>query len=251
MASSAFLSITEVPAFSQPRNDRSSEAGVAQSVLYALMGTALGLLTGTAAAVGPWSTNAMGMTHDSVQVSASSAEVSGAAIQNGLQASPVQATQTAAEPGAPVLVRASLETSVAHNSAAAPVHHVAVKTIVKNELRSATLMARMTIAAKAPVVPAAAALAVDSDTVAPEAAPQPATLTIEGDLTMADFDASTGIVETREGRNFSVSQEGVQTGSDGNTLAWQDYAGNVHYRCTQTGSCTLTGSGISAGAKLI
>ena len=71
---------------------------------------------------------------------------------------------------------------------------------------------------------------------------------IEGDLTVADFDASTGTVETREGKSFSVTQ----AGSDGNTLAWQDFAGHVHYKCTQAGSCTLAGSGVTAsGAKLI
>jgi hypothetical protein len=156
-----------------------------------------------------------------------------------------QLIQHAPEAAAPVLVRASLETTVAHHKAIEPVHHVASNFFAKSAVHPAVEVSPAVSTLEAPV---AAAMAVSTVPASTESVSKPAAMVIEGDLTVADFDATTGTVETREGRNFSINQ----AGSDGNTLAWQDYAGNVHYKCTQGGSCTLAGSHVTAsGARLI
>jgi hypothetical protein len=66
------------------------------------------------------------------------------------------------------------------------------------------------------------------------------TFTIQGDATVFNYDASAGIIETYEGQNFAVDNSA--SGSSAKT--WQDYAGNLHYTCDQTGNCTLAGAGV-------
>ncbi|MGA2673072.1 MAG: hypothetical protein ABSE99_07560 [Terracidiphilus sp.] len=77
--------------------------------------------------------------------------------------------------------------------------------------------------------------------VLPPSGPAPAfTFIIEGDLTVADYDAATSTIETQEGKNFVLGN----ASGEGNAAIWQDYNGNIHYRCDQSGSCTLFRHGI-------
>ena len=70
----------------------------------------------------------------------------------------------------------------------------------------------------------------------------------EGDATVSDYDASTGRIETYEGRIFVIN---ASAGTSSST-SWQDYQGNLHYRCDQNGSCTLSRSGVVVpNAKLM
>jgi hypothetical protein len=62
----------------------------------------------------------------------------------------------------------------------------------------------------------------------------------EGDATVADFDASMGRIETYEGRTFVIGTTAVA--SAGASL--QDSGVSVHYRCDQSGSCTLVRAGM-------
>jgi hypothetical protein len=80
------------------------------------------------------------------------------------------------------------------------------------------------------------------------AAPSPFAFSSEGDATVSDYDASTGRIETYEGRTFVIN---ASAGTGGST-SWQDYQGNLHYRCDQNGSCTLARSGVVVpNAKLL
>jgi hypothetical protein len=63
-------------------------------------------------------------------------------------------------------------------------------------------------------------------------------LMIEGDATVADYDATTGLVETHEGKSFAI---GLSAGASN---SWDDYSGHVHYRCDGGGNCTLSRSGV-------
>jgi hypothetical protein len=248
MATGAYLSITEAPGFNS-RKDHSSEAGLAQGVLFALMGTALGLLAGVAAAAGPWGGNPTVLADDSAHVSTSSGGSGSSSSYRAPQAAAFQsqAAQTVIDAAAPVLVRASMDAPITHKSFGALAHQAAVNSIAMNTPQSHGRASSTFSAVHAPVASTAPGLNPSEASDAQGIAPRPVGIMIEGDLTVADFDASTGTVETREGRSFSVNQ----AGTDGNTLAWQEYAGNVHYRCTQTGNCRLTGSGIASGAKMI
>jgi hypothetical protein len=70
----------------------------------------------------------------------------------------------------------------------------------------------------------------------------------EGDLTVADYDATAGTIETSDGRTFVI---GTTVGVS-NASSWQDYRSNVHYKCGQNGSCMLTRQGaVAPNAKLI
>lgn len=70
---------------------------------------------------------------------------------------------------------------------------------------------------------------------------------VEGDATVADFDSSSGMIQTDEGKTFLIGMPaGVSNGGP-----WQDYHRNVHYRCDQSGNCTISGAGVTvSNAKL-
>ena len=70
---------------------------------------------------------------------------------------------------------------------------------------------------------------------------------MEGDATVADFDSSSGMIQTDEGKTFLI---GTPAGVS-NAGPWQDYHRNVHYRCDQSGNCTISGAGVVvSNAKL-
>jgi hypothetical protein len=81
----------------------------------------------------------------------------------------------------------------------------------------------------------AAQLSADSDTKSPD-------FYSEGDLTVADYDAAGGTIETSDGRVFVVGQ----TVSVSSAASWEDYRSSVHYRCGEDGSCTLMRQGAIA-----
>jgi len=70
-------------------------------------------------------------------------------------------------------------------------------------------------------------------------APNTSLFFVEGDDSIVDFDASTGIVATRGGRNFSIDKAGAEA----NALKGHDFPMRVHYRCDQTAACTITTDG--------
>jgi hypothetical protein len=63
---------------------------------------------------------------------------------------------------------------------------------------------------------------------------------MDGDATVADFDSSSGMIQTDEGKTFLIGMPaGVNSAGP-----WQDYHRNVHYRCDQSGNCTISGAGV-------
>jgi hypothetical protein len=70
----------------------------------------------------------------------------------------------------------------------------------------------------------------------------------EGDLTVADFDAADGTIETSDGRTFVIGA----TVSATNATSWDDYRSSVHYRCGENGNCMLQRAGVVAlNARII
>lgn len=63
--------------------------------------------------------------------------------------------------------------------------------------------------------------------------------TVQGDVTVASYDATAGIIETYEGETFALDK----TQSASGALPWDDYVPNIHYRCDQFGNCTLNRGG--------
>jgi hypothetical protein len=65
--------------------------------------------------------------------------------------------------------------------------------------------------------------------------------TVEGDVTLANYDAVTRTLDTYEGETFALAQ--TEGESDANLF--QDYPPSVHYRCDQSGNCSLVKSGLA------
>jgi hypothetical protein len=77
------------------------------------------------------------------------------------------------------------------------------------------------------------------------AAAGPFFLGIEGDVTVANYDAGTGAIQTYEGSNFLLAKAGEPS-----AIPWEDFPFNVHYRCDEGGNCTLVHHGAAASARL-
>jgi hypothetical protein len=95
-----------------------------------------------------------------------------------------------------------------------------------------------------PQTPAAEPTALQLATAA--AANGPFFLGIQGDATVASYDAATGTVQTYEGATYVLAKASVEAG----TISWESYPFHVHYRCDEAGNCTLNHGGASAIAKL-
>jgi len=65
---------------------------------------------------------------------------------------------------------------------------------------------------------------------------------VEGDDAIVDFDLSSGVIETRDNKTFFAGKSiGMSLDS-----RWLDYPVNIHYRCDQSSTCTLTHAGAGA-----
>jgi len=74
---------------------------------------------------------------------------------------------------------------------------------------------------------------------ATNAAPKSSPFYIEGDDSIAGYDASTGIVETYTSRRFLIDKAGAAA----NTLKGLDFPIDIHYRCDQAETCIITRAG--------
>jgi len=63
---------------------------------------------------------------------------------------------------------------------------------------------------------------------------------IEGSVSVANYDAATGVVDTYEGETFALDRRASQT----TTISWLEYPADVHYRCDQFWNCTLFHAGV-------
>jgi hypothetical protein len=76
----------------------------------------------------------------------------------------------------------------------------------------------------------------------------PSTFYTEGDVTVADYNATSGTFESSDGRTFFIGT----TVSESDAASWNDYRSDVHYRCSANGSCTLQRPGVVAtDARLV
>jgi hypothetical protein len=96
--------------------------------------------------------------------------------------------------------------------------------------------------------PVTAPTALDTAQSGLDATAKPASLYTEGDLTVADFDATDGTLQTSDGRTFVLGT----TVAASYATSWDSYHSLVHYRCDQGGSCVLMRAGaVAPNARLI
>jgi hypothetical protein len=69
---------------------------------------------------------------------------------------------------------------------------------------------------------------------------------IQGDVTVANFDAATGTIQTYEGETYILDK----TAGESSAIPWQNYPFDIHYRCDGTGNCTFFHGSATAMAKL-
>ncbi|MGA2217001.1 MAG: hypothetical protein ABSG51_02895 [Terracidiphilus sp.] len=80
-----------------------------------------------------------------------------------------------------------------------------------------------------------------------KAAAGPGTFSIAGDDSIVGYDASTGNIETRGGKVFSIDK----AGADAHAIQAYDLPVSIHYACNESAACTLThGGAVMAHAKL-
>ncbi|MGB7266200.1 MAG: hypothetical protein WBC92_11860 [Terracidiphilus sp.] len=97
-------------------------------------------------------------------------------------------------------------------------------------------------------VPVVLPVAIDSAQMTIAEGAKPSLFYTEGDITVADYDPAGKTIETSDGRTFVIGA----TVRESNATPWQDYRSDVHYRCDQSGSCTLMRPGaIALNARLI
>jgi hypothetical protein len=70
-------------------------------------------------------------------------------------------------------------------------------------------------------------------------APNTVVFFIEGDDSIVEYDASSGIIVTRGRKTFAIDRSGAEAG----VLKGSDFPMRIHYRCDQTGICALTSQG--------
>jgi hypothetical protein len=240
MSANSYQQYFEGPA---KRGSRSIHAGheatVGLALIYAAIGASLGILSGTAVAV-VYSNNSSVATSNLAQASASVAGMNGPLKTIVAQVPMVQnqpAFQAAEMPATPH-ASAAVETNSGRKSLA--VHPL---TLTHKDFSFNALVASSALVKKsqpnADAAPAPSKEPISSTEVAlaevPVATP---VFMIEGDATVADYDATTGLVETHEGKSFSVGT------SVGASSSWDDYSGHVHYRCDPGGNCTLSRAGV-------
>ncbi len=68
----------------------------------------------------------------------------------------------------------------------------------------------------------------------PAEAPQTSAFTVEGNVTIANYDASSGLIETYEGESFAL---------DASVKPLEDNPADLQYRCDQSWNCTLSRNG--------
>jgi len=195
------------------------------TLIYAAIGVAMGIVAGTALAASPWFANKQASAPNLGQVTVSAAESKHApvavAVQTPKIASPAQSQ------GNDML-------SAAVKSAA--VNPPAVRTASARKRFSAWRRASFNLRAhrlrRTPAIAPTPPLAAPRVSYAVERY----TFVVEGDVTVVDYDASLGTIETHEGKTFVIGRTAAES--------WQDYRANVHYRCDQSGTCTLMRAGL-------
>ncbi len=213
-----------------------------QGFIVAAIGVALGIVFGTVFAASPWVSNSQDATPDVAQISYTAASSTSHPASSTVQTS---SPQSQAVSPANTTASAPLATPVVKTSAtpiSSPVNkHRALRTALASRKSSRGHKASFHRALHAsPVEPQAVSASPASQAAKADVPAASFTFMIEGDVTVADFDASAGRLETNEGKIFAIGQ----SAGAGSASQWDDSPSNVHYRCTQTGSCTLVHAGV-------
>jgi hypothetical protein len=221
---------------------------LAVPMLFAAMGVSLGTLAGVATAfvsVPMASAAAVDNSTGTVQMAALTAPTQSASASpaNGDPSAAVRPVADDSKTHSAVKVEQAPQTERARSKAPS-IDKTAAPSAEPSEIHPARHLAhpvtrplRTEMATEPDVAPAEIALDTDQPTPVDEA--KSSTFYSEGDLTVEDYNAAEGTIETSDGRTFELGE----TVSLGTTVAWDQYRSSVHYRCEQDGSCVLQRAG--------
>jgi hypothetical protein len=230
------------------------EAALGLALIYASIGASLGIVSGTALAVQIWpvnttvaTTNAAVATTDLAQAGASVAGLNGplvaipgqTALAQNEAGEPSDATALPSPKPATVETRHAEKTTVIHHQFASLKAPSAMGLSALGDGHSNNSSTVNSVASVTPT-PVAPAIPASNQVARSQVAAIVPVFMVEGDATVADFDANTGMVEMRDGRSFSIGTAVTASYSS----SWQDYFGHVHYRCDPGGNCTLSRAGV-------
>jgi hypothetical protein len=215
-----------------------------QYLIVAAIGVALGTTFGIVVAAAPWIARTPSVSPDLSQVSAAPATLPDRPILPATVQAPLVQSQAVDQanikpsiPQEPLLDKTSATVQSLAVYRQRHAVHKAFGVRTASARRKAYNHYRPHVFLEAPAV---ALLPPVREPAKPAVTPVLSTLIIEGDLTVANFDASAGMVETNEGKTFIL---GGAVGA-ATSAVWQESSSNVHYRCTQSGSCTLFHAGV-------
>jgi len=250
-----------------------SEGPDLKTMVYAGLGIALGILVGTVMADGSWRTMNPLAQHRIVQASSSGSGSADRPAAKAAQAPPLQAQSKPQEsphsspaPQSPAVLASA--------DRKAPAVHAASVTRNTSGTREASITREAIGARSAPGTrrvsavhrrrqvhgmaswkrhlgrhralrrhrlrpprksAIAAALFPTGQALKPDDGSTVSAFTVEGELTVSAYNASTGTIETYEGEAFALPG----AASAGGGIQGEDLSNNIHYRCDQFGSCTL------------
>jgi hypothetical protein len=241
MSTSPYLHYFEGSAKRGLRSIRAGhEAAIGLALIYASIGASLGIASGTAVAISVFPSNEPAAISDLAQASASVAGLKGP-LKTVVTQIPMLQSQPALEAAelpstrhAPVTAEVKTGGKAPATSTNLPSHKRSVPNTLAAFDEASTEPSQTVVTQVSPTTEVASSNQVATAEI-PILAPR---LMIEGDATVADYDATTGLVETHEGKTFSIGS------SAGASSSWDDYSGHVHYRCDGGGSCTLSRAGV-------
>jgi hypothetical protein len=222
-----------------------------KTLVFATVGTALGIVFGTILASGGLrGTNEAASLHP-VQagtiaaVSTPAPKPDATQTAKAVTAAPVAAAVSAATAVQPATAKSAVaqsstpvKTSAAHTVAVSQGQLVHGTTSRKRHLVRRWHHVRHRIyPTRQASIPAGAPTVLEAPMV--DITAKPFIFMVEGDVSVASYDALTRTIDTYEGESFSLDQA-----SSGNTeVALQDSVPTVHYRCDQSGNCDLVRAG--------
>jgi hypothetical protein len=241
MSTSPYLQYFEGPAKRGLRSIRAGhEAAIGLALIYASIGASLGILSGTAIAIQVFPSNGPAALSDLAQASASVAGLK-SPLKTFAAQIPMLQSQSAAETTevpttapAPVAMESKNDKKAVAISPKVSTHKRSFSNTLETSNEAFTETPQSVDSKASPTTEAASSNEVAMVEV-PVVVPS---LMIEGDATVADYDATTGMVETHEGKSFSI---GLSAGASN---SWDEYSGHVHYRCDGGGNCTLSRAGV-------
>jgi hypothetical protein len=225
-----FSDVVAAYGYRQPPPARQRVSLLMLAFAYVIMGSALGTVAGTGLAMASFHSAGIPtlvfQVAPPVQASPSVESVAKAPQQLPLLMShAIDVPASVAKPSPLKLAKASLQVTHQHYA-----HH---RSVQPKQIAIAAVSTDFTT--PSPVMDAAPALPAVVET-----GTENYKFVSEGDVTVADFDASTGRIESYEGRTFVLGAMDVAWAAS----SLQDSGSSVHYRCDQSGSCTLMRAGL-------